>query len=221
MLMHQKPAPGTLPPNTRIAYLCFYILNLFCVFRQMHGKRRPRHRAMATHLQILPRTQRSAFHVVKERRLHSFVVFLPTVIRKWSEVVKYEAVLLGVESRWIVCVSRAPGRTIAVDEVPKSSIIGSFLLRACPDESKQAARKSERNIQKPAPPFATSCGCGLNLQDDLRSPQDFLGTKGRQHRCSLVRIPYGESRKFARGISYPSKRCPPSCFPPMTAATGR
>src|SRR5580692_6054576 len=141
----------------------------------MHGNRRPRHRAVAPHLQILPRTQRSALHVVKERRLYSFVVFLPAVIRKRGNVIKYQPVLFGVESRWIVCVSRAPRRTIAVDEFAKSSIIGGLLLRACPHESEQAARKSQRNIQEPAPPFATSDVCIFYLQDLLRSSQDLFG----------------------------------------------
>src|SRR5580704_3991755 len=146
----------------------------------MHGNRRPRHRAMAPDLQILPRTERSALHVVKERRLHSFVVFPPTVIRKGGDVIKNQTVLLRVEPRWIVCVSRAPRRTIAVDEFAKSSIIGGLLLRACPHESEQAARKSQRNIQEPAPPFATSDVCIFYLQDHLRSPQDLFGTRGRK-----------------------------------------
>src|SRR5580700_3948207 len=138
----------------------------------MHGNRRPCHRPTPPHFQILPCTQRSAFHVVEECRLHAFVVFLPTMIGKRCDVIKHKSVLLRIESRRIIRVPRAPGRAISVDESAKRGIICRLLLRTGSHERQQSPRKRDRNIQQPAPSFATYGVCIFCLQVHLRPPQD-------------------------------------------------
>src|ERR1700676_1906518 len=177
----------------------------------MHGNRSPRHRPMPTHFQILPCTQRPAFHIVKNRRLPALVVFLPTMGGKRCDVIKHKSVFLGIESRRIIRISRAPGGAIAVDEFAKGGIIRSLLLRARTDKSQQATRESKRDIQEPAPSFATSGDCIFRLQVYLRPVQDFFGAWFEE--CDgLLAIPYGQSRQFARGVSYPPSNPLPLLF---------
>src|SRR5580658_9477415 len=96
----------------------------------MHGNRGPCHRPAPPHFQILDHTERYALRVVQKFLLHTFVVFLPAVIGKWSDVIKNEPILLGIETRWSIRVARAPRGAVLVDEFAESGVIGGLLLSA-------------------------------------------------------------------------------------------
>jgi hypothetical protein len=178
--MDEKPARGAPLPNSGVPYICFHVFTVFPFFGQMHGYRGPRHRPAPPDLQIFPRAQRSAFHIVKDRGFHALVIFLPAVIRKRCHVVENQPVLLGIKPCWIVGVSRAPGRAISVDQLPKRRIIGSLLLRPRPDKRQQSTAKGQQHIQEPSPSFSTSGVHTICLQDHLRLPQELFGTRGKK-----------------------------------------
>src|SRR5579859_606931 len=153
---------------------------------------------MPPYSQILPGTERSALHVVENRLLLPVVVFLPTVIGKRSEVIKYKTVLFCIKSRRAVRIARAPCCAVRVDELAKCGIIRGLLLSSRSNKGEQSSRKSERDIQYPAPSFAASSVYILCLQVRLRPPQLDL-TRGARKPVTLSRIPYGVSDDFARG----------------------
>src|SRR5271156_3969001 len=166
----------------------------------MHRDRSPCHGTVPPHLQILARAQCRALRIVKEFSLHPVVIFLPAVIRKRGHVIKNQPIILGIKSRGVVRVVRAPRCTILPNQFAERRIVRGLLLRPRANKSQQSPRNRQRNIQKPSPTFSTTNSNlpSFHVQDHLRPAQDLLGTKAGT--CTtLWGLPYGVSVEIARG----------------------
>src|SRR5256885_10298316 len=114
MLVDNKPVLAALLPNSCVTHFCFRSLTVLGLFGKMHGHGGPSKRPTAADLQVLPCGKSTTFHAGEELLLHAVVVFLPAVIREWSQVIKHQPALLGVELCRSVGVSGAPGRAILI-----------------------------------------------------------------------------------------------------------
>src|SRR5437660_11844044 len=106
--MHEKPVCTALLPNSGIADLYFDGFAVLCFFREMHRDGGPRQRAAPHNFQALAGGQTAAGHVGEEPFFDAVAIFLPTVIREWSYIVKDDADVLGIKLCWRVRVARTP-----------------------------------------------------------------------------------------------------------------
>src|SRR5438045_6562746 len=95
----------------------------------MHRNDGPGDHAPAVHLQILTGGQLDLRSILQKLLLHSVVKFLPAVVRKGSDIVENQVVVLCVEFRRSLRRSRAPSRAKVVDELAEVGFVGGLLLR--------------------------------------------------------------------------------------------
>src|SRR5260370_22419911 len=158
MLVNEHPARATLLPNAGIPQVHLSSLTVLRFFHQMHWNRHPRNCPTAAHFQVLTRSQLDFRRAFQKLLLHAVVVLLPAMVCKRRNVIKNEAVLLGVELRWSFRRSSAPSHAVAVYELPKGGIVCGLLLCPGANESQQCSYDRQRYIQQPAP----ARGCTLD-----------------------------------------------------------
>src|SRR5437660_3174066 len=207
MFVNEHPARAALLPNPGIPQLHLRSLTVFFrFFHQMHGHCHPCDRPAAVHSQILACSQFDLRRALQEFLLHALVVFLPTVIRKGRHIIKYKSIFLGVELRWSIRVSSAPGRAIAIDELAKCGIVRGLLLRPRANKCQQRANDRQPHIHQP-PPSLSMITCSTahgNRSRHSISPgnleQDSSG--GGPKAC---RLPYCELAHFASSLIRPAR----------------
>src|SRR6267154_4631876 len=121
--MHEKPVCTALLPNTGIADLYFNGFAILCFFREMHRDGGPRQRAAPHNFQAFAGGHTAAGHVGEKPFFDAFAIFLPTVIRERSYIVKDEAVVLGIILGWRVGVAGSPCGAVAVDQLAKRGVV--------------------------------------------------------------------------------------------------
>ena len=134
----------------------------------MHRNDGPGDHAAAVHLQILTGGQLDLRSILQKLLLHSVVKFLPAVVRKGSDIVENQVVVLCVEFLRSLRRSRAPSRAKVVDELAEVGFVGGLLLRPGPNESQQCTDYGQPHIQQPSPSLgifvaSTVHGCGHSV----------------------------------------------------------
>src|SRR6266436_3003687 len=117
--MHEKPVCTALLPNSGIADLYF---DGFAIGQTATG------------------------HVGEKPFFDAVAIFLPTVIRERSYIVKDEAVVLGIILGGRVGVAGAPCGAVAVDQLAECDVVGGALLSAGAHEGGESAGESQNDI---------------------------------------------------------------------------
>jgi len=142
--VNQQPVRPALFPYSGVADFRFGTLAVLGPFRKMHRHRRPCNRAAPANLQVLAGGKTSSRHVGKNFLLDAVVIFLPSMIREWSNVVENQTILLGVKLCRSVGVQRTSSRAVRIDQRLKRCFVRSLLLRA-------RQQRSAAPLQKPSP----------------------------------------------------------------------
>src|SRR5438132_8459667 len=104
----------------------------------MHRNDGPGDHVAAVHFQILTGGQLDLRSILQKLLLHSVVKFLPAVVRKGSDIVENQVVVLCVEFRRSLRRSRAPSRAKAIDQLAEVSSAVAFFFARAPTEGRHA-----------------------------------------------------------------------------------
>src|SRR6266404_1803481 len=166
----------------------------------MHWHRHPRDCPAAVYFQILTGSQLDLRRTLQKLLLHSVVVLLPAVIRKWRHIIKNEPVLLGVELRRRFRIPGAPSGAIAINQLSKGSFIRGLLLRPGANKSQQRTEYRQRHIHQPAPShgtFASTTARGSGHSVSPSNPRDKSLQVDVPNACRLT---YSHRVDFARPL---------------------
>jgi hypothetical protein len=154
--MHNQPVGSSSLPNSSVTDIEVTGFAIFACGRDVHGNSHPRDVAAARNFQFFRGGQFDGVGVIEEFFFYAFVIFLPTLVGKWRDVVKNQAAVFCVVFCRIVGIAGAPCGAIAVDKFAESSFFGGLLLGECSDKGDQAAAQCEHNIQNPSPTVGTN-----------------------------------------------------------------
>ena len=149
MFVNEEPGGAAFLPDAGVADLDVDGLAILGFFKEVHGDGHPGDVAVAGDFQFFSGGEGDTRGGFEEFLLDARGVFLPAIVGEGRNIVKDEAIVLGVELGGVGDVAGAPGGTIVVNQFAEGGIVGGFLLGASARKGKQAAEEGDEDVEDP------------------------------------------------------------------------